>query len=424
MTRKPLAEELRPFELSQLFGQEHLLHKHGLIPSTLENKTPLSILLWGPPGCGKTSIARIYISSFSAQTFYLHPATQGIPELKKWIQDIESMPLLHTQNILFIDEIHRLNKTQQDALLPFLEKGTFSLIGATTENPSFHLTSALLSRLRILTLKPLGEEALQSILEKALAHTQIDLTQEAKSYFLQESKGDARHLLNNVESLLSLRSNKPLTLEEVSHFISTKAPLYDPSGDHHYQLISALHKSIRGSDPDAALYWITRMLEAGEDRDFIARRLLRISIEDIGLADPKAQQIALTAWQTYERLGSPEGELALVEAAIFLALCPKSNASYTAYHAAQELAKQTSHLSPPRHLVNASTSLLKKMGYGKDYLYDHDSPHGFSGQDYFPENVQRPDLYRPKERGEEREMKKRKEYFNKLRDKLKNSTHL
>ncbi|MBX9923484.1 MAG: replication-associated recombination protein A [Rhabdochlamydiaceae bacterium] len=419
MTKKPLAEELRPSQLSQFFGQNHLLHQHGLIPSTLENKNPLSLLLWGPPGCGKTSLARIYIRSFTAQTFYLHPATQGIPELKKWIQDIESMPLLYKQNILFIDEIHRLNKTQQDALLPFLEKGTFSLIGATTENPSFHLTSALLSRLRILTLKALDDDALKNILERALLHTHLDLTEEAKIYFLQEAKGDARHLLNNVESLLSRHSEKPLTIEEVSQLLSIKAPLYDASGDQHYQLISALHKSIRGSDPDAALYWITRMLQAGEDRDFIARRLLRIAVEDIGLADPKAQQITLMAWQTFERLGAPEGDLALAEAAIFLALSPKSNASYTAMQAAQKLAEQTSHLPPPPHLINASTSLLRKMGYGKDYLYDHDTPEGFSGQDYFPENVERQNFYHPKERGEEREMKKRKDYFAKLRDLLK-----
>jgi putative ATPase len=406
MIKKPLAEELRPSQLSQFFGQNHLLHQHGLIPSTLENKTPLSLLLWGPPGCGKTSLARIYIRSFAAQTFYLHPATQGIPELKKWIQDIESMPLLYKQNILFIDEIHRLNKTQQDALLPFLEKGTFSLIGATTENPSFHLTSALLSRLRILTL------------DRALLHTHIHLTAEARTHLLQEAKGDARHLLNNVESLLTRNASHPLTIEEVSLLLTAKAPLYDAAGDLHYQFISALHKSIRGSDPDAALYWITRMFQAGEDRDFIARRLLRISVEDIGLADPKAQQIALMAWQSYERLGSPEGDLALAEAAIFLALSPKSNASYTALQAAQKLAEQTSHLSPPPHLVNASTSLLRKLGYGKDYLYDHDTLDGFSGQDYFPENLERPSFYHPKERGEEREMKKRKDYFARLREKL------
>ena len=417
--QKPLSEELRPSQLSQFFGQQHLLHQHGLIPSTLDKKTPLSFLLWGPPGCGKTSLARIYIRSFAAQTFYLHPATQGIPELKKWIQEIESMPLLYKQNILFIDEIHRLNRSQQDALLPFLEKGTFSLIGATTENPSFHLTSALLSRLRILALQALDEIALEKILEKALLHTHIQLTEDAKKHVLQEAKGDARHLLNTIESLMSFQEVRPLNLEEVALLSAKKAPLYDANGDNHYQLISALHKSIRGSDADAALYWITRMLQAGEDRDFIARRLLRVAVEDIGLADPQAQQIALMAWQTYERLGSPEGDLALAEAAIFLALSPKSNASYTALHAAQKFAEQTSHLPPPPYLVNASTTFMKKMGYGKNYLYDHDTAEGFSGQEYFPENIiDRPCFYKPKERGQEREMKKRKDYFTKLKQQL------
>lgn len=418
MTTKPLSEELRPSQLAHFFGQTHLLHEQGLISSTVKNKAPLSLLLWGPPGCGKTSLATIYIQSFQAQTFHLHPASQGIPDLKKWIHDIESMPLLYTKNILFIDEIHRLNKTQQDALLPFLEKGTFSLIGATTENPSFHLTSALLSRIRVLSLKPLEDLALESILEKALSHTGIKLENEAKKYFICESKGDARHLLNNVESLRFFPPKNPLSLGEVSSILSKKPPLYDASGEHHYNLISALHKSIRGSDPDAALYWITRMLKAGEDPYFLARRLLRIAIEDIGLADPQAQQVALSAWQTYERLGSPEGDLALAEAAIFLALSPKSNAGYTAFQKAEELAIKTSHLSPPSILLNAPTSFMKEQGYGKGYLYDHDTPEGFSGQDYFPQDIDRPSLYEPKERGHEREMKKRKDYFTKLRKQI------
>ena len=415
MSKKPLSEELRPNQLSCFFGQAHILHKQGLISSTVENKNPLSILLWGPPGCGKTSLAQIYIRSFQAEVFYLHPASQGIPDLKKWIQDIEKMPLIYTKNILFIDEIHRLNKVQQDALLPFLEKGTFSLVGATTENPSFHLTSALLSRIRVLSLKPLEETALENILEKALLHTGLRFAEETKKYFVQEAKGDARHLLNNVESLRFFRSEKPLSLEEVTSIISTKPPLYDALGEQHYNLASALHKSIRGSDPDATLYWISRMLIAGEDPLFIARRLLRIAVEDIGLADPEAKQIALTAWQTYERLGSPEGDLALAEAAVFLALAPKSNATYTAFQAAKDSATQTSHLSPPSILLNAPTSLMKRMGYGKGYIYDHDTPEGFSGQNYFPDGMERPSFYEPKERGNEREMKKRKDYFTKLR---------
>ncbi len=415
MTKKPLAEELRPSHLSCFFGQSHLLHKQGLLSSTVENKNPLSLLLWGPPGCGKTSLAQIYIQSFEAEVFYLHPAFQGIPDLKKWVQDIEKMPLIYTKNILFIDEIHRLNKTQQDALLPFLEKGTFSLVGATTENPSFHLTSALLSRIRVLALKPLDESSLESILDNALLHTGLLFTEETKTHFIQDAKGDARHLLNNVENLRFFQTKKPLTLEEIESFLSVKPPLYDASGEQHYNLASALHKSIRGSDPDAALYWLSRMLIGGEDPFFIARRLLRIAIEDIGLADPEAKQIALFAWQTYEKLGSPEGDLALAEAAIFLALSPKSNATSIAFQAAKELAVKTSHLSPPSVLLNARTSFMKNIGYGKGYIYDHDTPDGFSGQNYFPDGIERPSFYEPKERGNEREMKKRKDYFNKLR---------
>ncbi len=418
MTKKPLSEELRPSQLSQLFGQTHLLQKQGLLSSTVEHKNPLSILLWGPPGCGKTSLAQIYIRSFQAEVFYMHPASQGIPDLKKWIQDIEKMPLIYTKNILFIDEIHRLNKVQQDALLPFLEKGTFSLVGATTENPSFHLTGALLSRIRVLALKPLDEKALGQILDKALLYTNLKFAEDTKKHFVQEAKGDARHLLNNVESLRFISSEKPLSLSEIESLLSTKPPLYDAAGEQHYNLISALHKSIRGSDPDAALYWITRMLKAGEDPHFLARRLLRITVEDIGLAEPGAQQVALTAWQTYERLGSPEGDLALAELAIYLALCPKSNASYKAFQLAEELATKTSHLSPPAILLNAPTSLMKNMGYGKGYVYDHDTPEGFSGQHYFPDGMERPSFYEPIERGHEREMKKRKDYFEKLREKI------
>ncbi len=418
MTKKPLSEELRPSQLSQFFGQSHLLLKKGLLSSTIENRNPLSLLLWGPPGCGKTSLASIYIKSFQAEVFYLHPASQGIPDLKKWIADLEKMPLLYTKNILFIDEIHRLNKAQQDALLPYLEKGTFSLVGATTENPSFHLTGALLSRIRVLALNPLDEKALEQILDKALLHIDLKLTDETKKHFVKEAKGDARHLLNNVESLRFVSSKEPVGLEEIESLLSTKQPLYDATGEQHYNLISALHKAIRGSDPDAALYWVTRMLKGGEDPHFIARRLLRTAVEDIGLADPQAQQVALNAWQTYERLGSPEGDLALAEVAIFLALSPKSNASYSAFSAAKELATQTSHLPPPNVILNAPTSLMKNMGYGQGYQYDHDTPEGFSGQNYFPDGMERPSLYAPKERGHEREMKKRKDYFENLREKL------
>lgn len=415
--KKPLSEELRPANLSFFFGQEHLLKKQGILTSFLEGNNPLSILLWGPPGCGKTTLAKIYIQSFKAETLYFHPASHSISDLKKWAHELQQMPLIYTKSILFIDEIHRLNKAQQDVLLPFLEQGTFSLVGATTENPSFYLNNALLSRLRVLPLKPLEESALEQILQNALSKTGLCLAESAQKHLIQECKGDARHLLNSIESLQGCKAPHPLELEEIASLLSLKVTLYDRDGDEHYALISALHKSIRGSDPEAALYWITRMLEAGEDPKFIARRLIRTAIEDIGLADPQAEQLCLTAWQTYERLGSPEGDLSLVKAAIYLSLAPKSNSSYAAFNEMKELVKNTSHLPPPSTILNAPTSFMKELGYGKGYAYDHDTSDGFSGQNYFPSGVQRPSFYQPKERGFERELKKRKEYFETLRKK-------
>lgn len=418
--KQPLSEKLRPVRLEDFFGQTHILEKTALLPSLLRGKKPLSILLWGPPGCGKTTLARIYIRSFVAETFYFHPASHGLADLKKWVQNIQNNPILQHTNILFVDEIHRLNKAQQDALLPYMEDGTFSLVGATTENPSFSLTNALLSRLRVIPLTSLEEVDLAKILDKALEKTKLEsLSEESKQWLIQEAKGDARHLINCIENLLS--SEAPPTFSQIASLTPAKQHLYDRSGDAHFNYISALHKSIRGSDPDAALYWLCRMLQGGEDPNYIARRLVRIAIEDIGLADPQAQTIALNGWQTHERLGSPEGDLALAEVAIFLALSPKSNTAYKAFIQAKQLAADTSTSPPPDSIINASTPFMKSMGYGKDYIYDPDTQDGFSGQNYFPKTMKRPSFYEPKEIGFERELKKRKDFFAQKRQKIEES---
>lgn len=413
--RPPLSERLRPATLEEFFGHPSLREKSSLFSSLLAADHPLSILLWGPPGCGKTTLSGIYIRSFGGQTFAFHPASHGLADLKKWITDIKEHPLFYSRNILFIDEIHRLNKGQQDALLPFLEDGTFTLVGATTENPSFSLTSALLSRIRVIPLQSLDDEALGKILDRALAKTGAPpLSEENRLLLLQEAKGDARHLLNCLENWLSSKEKRE-NGADVFPIPAKKPAVYDRSGDGHYGYISALHKAVRGSDPDAALYWLARMLEGGEDRNYLARRILRMAVEDIGLADPQAQSVALTAWQTYERLGSPEGDLALAEAVLFLALSPKSVKAYKAFTAAKELAERTSSLSPPPFLINAPNAFMKSAGFGKGYVYDPDTKEGFSGQNYFPEGMSRPSLYEPDPIGFERELCKRKDFFTKKR---------
>jgi len=418
--KRPLSELLRPSTLEDFFGQEQALHKQSLLLSIFQRKEPLSLLFWGPPGCGKTTLARIYMRQFVANTFFFHPASHGTSDLKKWVQEIQNNPLFHSTNLIFVDEIHRLTKTQQDAFLPFLEDGTFSIIGATTENPSFALTAALLSRLRVIPLEPLKEQALEKILEKALSYADIPpLSAKDASILIQEAKGDARHLLNCIENLLPIKDS--LAPGQIQGYISPKAAVYDHSGDQHYHYISCLHKSIRGSDPDAALYWLCRMLEAKEDPNYIARRLLRISIEDIGLADPDAQKVALQGWQTYERLGSPEGDLALGEVVIFLALAPKSVSAYRAFNESKDLATKTSHLPAPAFLVNAPTHLMKSLGMGKGYIYDPDTKEKFSGQNYFPEEIERPSLYKPTSLGYEKELKRRLDFFKEKRKQLQSS---
>lgn len=419
--KQPLAEQMRPKNLHDFYGHENIVGDGGWVKSTIASARPLSVLFWGPPGCGKTTLARIYMQSFSAQAVHFHPASHGLADLKKLLKDREDHPLLATKPLLlFVDEIHRWNKAQQDAFLPYLENGMITLIGATTENPSFVLNSALLSRMRVICFSYLEEETLSKILDRANSQgAPIQLTDDAKQFLIKSSDGDGRYLLNMVETLQTLSSDQTIDLPLIEKLLQKKAAFYDRGQEQHYNLISALHKSIRGSDPDAALYWLCRMLVGGEDPKFLARRLVRMASEDIGLADPDALKVTLNAWDSFERLGSPEGELALAEAVVYLALAPKSNAIYTAYKAAKECADNTTHLPPPATIRNAPTKLMKELGYGKGYEYDHDTQHGFSGQEYFPEKMARQNFYHPVERGFERDMKKRKEFFEALRKKLK-----
>lgn len=410
----PLAESMRPQSFQDIIGQNHLVGEQGFITHVIKQGNPLSIILWGPPGSGKTSLARLYAKAFSMPFVSISAVFSGISDLKRIIKGSEDRPLFEKKIMLFVDEIHRFNKTQQDAFLPFLENGTIVLVGATTENPSFYLNNALLSRVRVLTLHSLSENDLALILSKFEERIRaLPLTPETRSYIIKMAQGDGRYLLNLIENIQGL--NETLDPSSLQNFLQKRAALFDRGNEHHYNLISALHKSIRGSDPDAALYWFFRMLEGGEDPLFIARRLIRMASEDIGLADPQSLALTIAARDSYQMLGSPEGELALAEVVVYLALSPKSNALYLACHKAKEAASQTSHLPPPPHILNAPTRLMKELGYGKDYQYDHDTKKGFSGQNYFPEDLERQVFYEPVERGFEREMKKRVEYFKHLR---------
>jgi len=418
----PLSERLRPKTLEEIAGQEHLVAEDGMIRRIIRSKKPLSILLYGPPGSGKTTIARLYAKAFSARFITLSAVFSGVADLKKIVANSKNSPLFDAQIVLFVDEIHRFNKAQQDAFLPLIEDGTIVLIGATTENPSFSLNNALLSRLRILRLYPLDEKALKKIYDHYEKEVKkLTLTEESLNYLLHTAQGDGRHLLNMIENIED-ENQDTLDLKTIEKLIQKKAALYDKHDDQHHSLISALHKSVRGSDPDAAIYWLCRMLEGGEDPLYIARRMIRMAAEDIGLADPQALQMTHLAWNTYHMLGSPEGEIALAQTVIYLALAPKSNAVYMAYEEAKEKAAKTTHLSPPETIINAPTKLMKEMGYGKGYIYDHDTTKGFSGQEYFPKQMQREEFYRPYDRGFEREMKKRLEYFTKMRKNLSEKT--
>lgn len=412
-TTQPLAEQLRPQTLDDVVGQDHLLGAGMPLRLMVENGNLRSMMLWGPPGCGKTTLARILAMQSGLEFEALSAVFSGVAELRKVFDTARARRQDGKRTVVFVDEIHRFNKSQQDAFLPVVEDGTIILIGATTENPSFELNSALLSRCPVFILHRLNEEALEKILQRAegIAGQKLPVTPEARHMLYSLADGDGRYLLVMVEAILGVKVKEDLTPETLETLVQQRAPLYDKNQEAHYNLISALHKSVRGSDVDAALYWLNRMLEGGEDPHFIARRVLRMANEDIGLADPQAIPVALSAWQTYERLGSPEGELAIAQAVAYMATAPKSNALYTAYKTSKRAAQETGSLMPPPHAVNAPTKMMKNAGYSKGYQYDHDNPEGYSGQNYFPVDMKRQQYYQPVERGFEREIQKRLAYF-------------
>lgn len=416
---RPLADRLRPQTLAEVIGQAHVLGPDGPLGAMLAAGSLSSLVLWGPPGVGKTTIARLLARETDLAFVQISAIFTGVPDLKKAFESAKIRRQNGQGTLLFVDEIHRFNKAQQDSFLPHMEDGTILLVGATTENPSFELNAAVLSRAQVIVLERLSLADLERLAQRAEKELgrALPLTGEAREALMDMADGDGRALLNLIEQVAAWKVDGPLGRDALATRLMRRAAKYDKSGEEHYNLISALHKSVRGSDPDAALYWFARMLEGGEDPRFLARRLTRMAVEDICLADPQAQAVCLDAWNTYERLGSPEGELALANAVVYLALAPKSNAVYVAYKAARAAARETGSLMPPKHILNAPTKMMKDIGYGSGYAYDHDAEDGFSGQDYFPEGMKRPVYYLPPERGFERELKKRVDYFAKLREK-------
>lgn len=413
----PLAEKLRPKILADVVGQDHLLSEEGPLSGVLTGKGCPSMILWGPPGCGKTTLARLLADQVDLYFEPLSAIFSGVADLKKIFASAKARKETGQGTLLFVDEIHRFNKSQQDAFLPYVENGTIVLVGATTENPSFELNAALLSRCQVMVLHRLDDEALDKILYKAEQEqdTTLSLTDDARSHLKAMADGDGRFLLNMAEHLFSLTLTAPLDRDGLAKVLHRRAPVYDKGQDSHYNLISALHKSVRGSDADAALYWLARMITGGEDPHYIARRVLRMAVEDIGLADPQAATIALHAWQSFERLGAPEGELAIAQAVTYMATAPKSNAVYSAYKSALRHAKDTGSHMPPKHILNAPTGMMKDLGYGDGYAYDHDQEGAFSGQNYFPDEMARQNFYQPVPRGFEREIQKRMTYWDKKR---------
>ncbi len=414
---RPLADRLRPRSLGEVLGQDHLVGPDGPIGRMAGSGRLSSFILWGPPGTGKTTIARLLAEVSDFHFDPLSAVFSGVADLRKVFEAARQRRQAGQGTLLFIDEIHRFNRAQQDSFLHYVEDGTVTLIGATTENPSFELIAPLLSRCQVLVLNRLDDGALEELVKRAEkeAGRKLPIDPEARVSLRAMADGDGRFLFNMVEALFEVPAEPVLDRTALAEVVQRRVPLYDKSQEGHFNLISALHKSLRGSDTDAALYWMARMMEGGEDPRYIARRLARFAVEDIGLADPQALPQALSAWEAYERLGSPEGELALVQCVIYLGTAPKSNAAYRAASAATKLARETGSLMPPKHILNAPTRLMEDLGYGKDYVYDHDTEEGFSGQDYFPDGISRRQLYRPGERGFEREIAKRLQYWNKLR---------
>src|SRR5689334_19443697 len=417
---RPLADRLRPQSLGEILGQDHLLGPEGPIGRMVVAGRLASMILWGPPGCGKTTIARLLAQGTDLAFEPLSAVFSGVADLRKLFDAARKRRTVGRGTLLFVDEIHRFNRAQQDAFLPYVEDGTVILVGATTENPSFELNGALLSRAQVFVLRRLDDAALETLLLRAEAHLghKLPLTPDGSAALRAMADGDGRFLLNLVEEIARLPRDKALGPPELAALVQRRAPLYDKKQEGHYNLISALHKSLRGSDTDAALYWLARMLEGGEDPVYILRRLTRAAVEDIGLADPQALAQAIAAWDAYDRLGSPEGDLALAQLVIYLASAPKSNAAYAAFGEARKMARDTGSLMPPMHILNAPTGLTKQLGYGKGYVYDHATEEGFSGQNYFPEGIERREFYRPTERGFEREIRKRLDYWDKLRQRV------
>lgn len=416
---RPLADRLRPKSLDEVIGQEQVLGPDAPLGIMLASGSLSSLIFWGPPGVGKTTIARLLADETDLHFVQISAIFTGVPDLRKVFEAAKIRRQNGKGTLLFVDEIHRFNKAQQDGFLPYMEDGTILLVGATTENPSFELNAAVLSRSQVLILTRLDFADLERLVQRAEKDLDrpLPLTGDARDALMEMADGDGRALLNLIEQVSAWKVTDKIDRTGLTKRLMKRASKYDKSGEEHYNLISALHKSVRGSDPDAALYWFARMLEGGEDPRFLARRIVRMAVEDIGLADPQAQAVCLQSWETYERLGSPEGELALSQAVVYLALAPKSNANYVAYKAARNAAKQFGSEPPPTHILNAPTKLMKEQGFGAGYAYDHDAEDGFSGQNYFPEAMKRPIFYAPVDRGFERDLKKRVEFFAGLRAK-------